>query len=83
VSWKNQAVPRVLAFWSGQYEFKLRAEERLKSSCHRFFVIFVLLYLTFHSALEASIVMLSVIYAMTGGVILQEILGYNFSVLFG
>jgi Cu(I)/Ag(I) efflux system membrane protein CusA/SilA len=67
--------------WSGQYEFKLRAEERLKIVLPVvFFVIFVLLYLTFHSALEASIVMLSVIYAMTGGVILQKILGYNFSV---
>jgi len=67
--------------WSGQYEFKLRAEERLKIVLPIvFFVIFVLLYLTFHSALEASIVMLSVIYAMTGGVILQKILGYNFSV---
>jgi Cu(I)/Ag(I) efflux system membrane protein CusA/SilA len=66
--------------WSGQYEFKLRAEERLKIVLPIvFFVIFVLLYLTFHSALEASIVMLSVIYAMTGGVILQKILGYNFS----
>jgi Cu(I)/Ag(I) efflux system membrane protein CusA/SilA len=67
--------------WSGQYEFKLRAEERLKIVLPIvFFVIFVLLYLTFHSALEASIVMLSVVYAMTGGVILQKILGYNFSV---
>src|SRR4030042_5653841 len=67
--------------WSGQYEFKLRAEESLKILLPIvFFVIFVLLYLTFHSALEASIVMLSVIYAMTGGVILQKILGYNFSV---
>jgi Cu(I)/Ag(I) efflux system membrane protein CusA/SilA len=67
--------------WSGQYEFKLRAEKRLKILLPIvFFVIFVLLYMTFHSALEASIVMLSVIYAMTGGVILQKILGYNFSV---
>ncbi|MEW6664470.1 MAG: CusA/CzcA family heavy metal efflux RND transporter [Thermodesulfobacteriota bacterium] len=67
--------------WSGQYEFKLRAEERLKILLPIvFFVIFVLLYMTFHSALEATIVMLSVIYAMTGGVILQKILGYNFSV---
>jgi len=67
--------------WSGQYEHKLRAEERLKIVLPIvFFVIFVLLYMTFHSALEASIVMLSVIYAMTGGVILQKILGYNFSV---
>jgi Cu(I)/Ag(I) efflux system membrane protein CusA/SilA len=40
----------------------------------------MLLYMTFHSASEASIVMLSVVYAMTGGVILQWLLGYNFSV---
>lgn len=67
--------------WSGQYEFKLRAEERLKFIMPVvFLVIFILLYLTFHSALEASIVMLSVIYALCGGIILQKILGYNFSV---
>ena len=40
----------------------------------------VLLYLTLHSAMEAAIVMLSVLYAMAGGVILQKLLGYNFSV---
>ena len=40
----------------------------------------MLLYLTFHSVSEATIVMLSVVYAMTGGVILQWLLGYNFSV---
>src|SRR3979409_1963087 len=40
----------------------------------------MLLYMTFHSASEATIVMLSVVYAMTGGVILQWLLGYNFSV---
>jgi Cu(I)/Ag(I) efflux system membrane protein CusA/SilA len=67
--------------WSGQYEFKLRAEERLKILLPVvFFVIFVLLYMTFHSVSEAGIVMLSVLYAMTGGVLLQKILGYNFSV---
>ena len=42
--------------------------------------IFVLLYFAFHSASEAVIVMLSVVYAMTGGVLLQWWLGYNFSV---
>ena len=36
--------------------------------------------MTFHSVSEAVIVMLSVVYAMTGGVILQWWLGYNFSV---
>lgn len=36
--------------------------------------------MTFHSISEATIVMLSVVYAMTRGVILQWWLGYNFSV---
>src|SRR5204863_3266514 len=67
--------------WTGQYEFQVRARERLTVLVPLVvFIIFVLLYLTFHSASEAAIVMLSVIYAMTGGVILQWVLGYNFSV---
>jgi copper/silver efflux system protein len=67
--------------WTGQYEFQLRARERLKLLIPIvFFIIFMLLYMTFHSASEAAIVMLSVVYAMTGGVILQWLLGYNFSV---
>ena len=67
--------------WTGQYEFQVRARERLKILIPLvFFIIFMLLYLTFHSASEATIVMLSVVYAMTGGVILQWLLGYNFSV---
>jgi Cu(I)/Ag(I) efflux system membrane protein CusA/SilA len=48
-----------------------------------FFIIFLLLYMTFRSVSEAIIVMLSVVYAMTGGVILQWLLGYNFSVACG
>ena len=67
--------------WTGQYEFQVRAKERLKILIPIvFFIIFMLLYMTFHSASEATIVMLSVVYAMTGGVILQWLLGYNFSV---
>jgi Cu(I)/Ag(I) efflux system membrane protein CusA/SilA len=67
--------------WTGQYEFQVRARERLQRILPIvLFVIFVLLYLTFQSASEATIVMLSVVYAMTGGVILQWLLGYNFSV---
>ena len=67
--------------WTGQYEFQLRARERLTVLIPLvFFIIFILLYLTFHSVSEAAIVMLSVVYAMTGGVILQWLLGYNFSV---
>ena len=59
----------------------MRARERFKILIPLvFFIIFMLLYMTFHSASEATIVMLSVVYAMTGGVILQWLLGYNFSV---
>ena len=67
--------------WTGQYEFQVRARERLKILMPIvFFVIFMLLYLTFRSVSEAVIVLLSVVYAMTGGVVLQWLLGYNFSV---
>ena len=67
--------------WTGQYEFQVRARERLQVLLPIvFFLIFTLLYLTFHSVSEAAIVMLSVVYAMTGGVVLQWWLGYNFSV---
>jgi Cu(I)/Ag(I) efflux system membrane protein CusA/SilA len=67
--------------WTGQYEFQVRARERLKVMLPLvFLIIFMLLYMTFRSAAEATIVMLSVVYAMTGGVILQWWLGYNFSV---
>ena len=67
--------------WTGQYEFQVRARERLQIIIPIvLFIIFMLLYTTFRSAAEASIVMLSVVYAMTGGVILQWLLEYNFSV---
>ena len=67
--------------WTGQYEFQVRAQERLQVLIPVvFFIIFMLLYMTFHSASEAAVVMLSVVYAMTGGVLLQWWLGYNFSV---
>ena len=76
-----QLPPGYTLQWTGQYEFQVRARERLKILIPLvFFIIFMLLYMTFHSASEATIVMLSVVYAMTGGVILQWLLGYNFSV---
>jgi Cu(I)/Ag(I) efflux system membrane protein CusA/SilA len=76
-----QLPPGYTLQWTGQYEFQLRARERLKILIPIvFFIIFVLLYMTFHSASEAMLVMLSVVYAMTGGVVLQWLLGYNFSV---
>ena len=67
--------------WTGQFEFQVHARKTLQIVLPIVFaMIFVLLTMTFRSASEASIVMLSVLYAMTGGVILQWLLGYNFSV---
>jgi Cu(I)/Ag(I) efflux system membrane protein CusA/SilA len=67
--------------WSGEYEFELRAKERLKVILPVvFFVIFLLLYMVFHSVTEAAVLIFPTLYAMTGGLLLQYWLGYNFSV---
>jgi Cu(I)/Ag(I) efflux system membrane protein CusA/SilA len=67
--------------WSGEYEFELRARERLKMIVPVvFFVIFLLLYMVFHSLMEALMLIFPTLYAMTGGLLLQWYLGYNFSV---
>jgi copper/silver efflux system protein len=73
--------PGITLDWTGQYEFQIHARKTLEIVLPIVFaLIFVLLTMTFRSASEATIVMLSVLYAMTGGVILQWALGYNFSV---
>src|SRR5438132_251007 len=67
--------------WAGEYEFELRAKERLQVILPVvFFVIFVLLYIVFHSVAESAVLIFPTLYALTGGLILQEFLGYNFSV---
>jgi copper/silver efflux system protein len=67
--------------WSGEYEFELRARERLKLILPVvFFMIFMLLYLVFRSVTEALVLILPTIYAISGGLLLQWLLGYNFSV---
>ncbi len=67
--------------WAGEYEFELRAKERLQVILPVvFFVIFVLLYMVFHSLAESAVLIFPTLYALTGGLILQKLLGYNFSV---
>jgi Cu(I)/Ag(I) efflux system membrane protein CusA/SilA len=67
--------------WSGEYEFELRAKQRLELILPVvFFVIFLLLYLVFHSVAEALVLIFPTIYAMSGGLLLQWLLHYNFSV---
>ncbi len=67
--------------WAGEYEFELRAKERLQVILPVvFFVIFVLLFMVFHSVAESAVLIFPTLYALTGGLILQKLLGYNFSV---
>ncbi len=67
--------------WSGRWENQERARARLQVVLPVvLLVIFVLLYFTYHSVLEAAHVLLAVPFALTGGVYLLWLLGYNFSV---
>ena len=67
--------------WSGQYENQLSARRRLLLVIPAVFLIMsVLLYKIYDSLNEALHVMLAVPFALTGGIFLLKILGYNFSV---
>ena len=67
--------------WAGEYEFEMRAKQRLKIILPVvFFVIFLLLYLVLKSATEAAVLIFPTLYAMSGGLLLQWMLGFNFSV---
>jgi len=67
--------------WSGQYENQLRAQRTLQIIIPTVLgIIFLLLYIVYHSAKEAAHVILAVPFALTGGVFLQFLLGFNFSV---
>jgi Cu(I)/Ag(I) efflux system membrane protein CusA/SilA len=73
--------PGYYVTWSGQWENQIRAKARLQVLIPLgMVIIFILLFFTFHSALEASMVMLSVPFALVGGVYLVSALGYNLSV---
>src|SRR6266487_4589217 len=67
--------------WSGRWENQEHARQRLQIVLPIvLLVIFVLLYFTYHSLVEAAHVLLAVPFALTGGVYLLWLLGYNFSV---
>jgi Cu(I)/Ag(I) efflux system membrane protein CusA/SilA len=78
----NLALPSGYTYrWAGEYEFELRAKERLKIILPVvFFVIFVLLYMVFKSTTEAAVLIFPTFYAMSGGLLLQWLMGFNFSV---
>jgi len=67
--------------WSGQFEYMERAVEKMKIVVPvTLLTIFLLLYLNFRRLTETLIVMLSVPFALVGGVWLMWLLGYNLSV---
>ena len=67
--------------YSGQYENQIRAAKTLRIIVPAvLFIIFLLLYIVYRDAKEAAHVILAVPFALTGGVFLQYLLGYNFSV---
>jgi Cu(I)/Ag(I) efflux system membrane protein CusA/SilA len=73
--------PGYYATWSGQFEYMERAIEKMKIVIPvTLLIIFLLLYLNFRRLTETLIVMLSVPFALVGGVWLMWALGYNLSV---
>jgi Cu(I)/Ag(I) efflux system membrane protein CusA/SilA len=73
--------PGYYVTWSGQFEYMERAIQKLKIVIPvTLFVIMVLLYLNFRRMTETLIVMLSVPFALVGGIWLIWLLDYNLSV---
>ncbi len=67
--------------WSGQWEYMQRAKETLEYVVPlTLLIILVLLYSNFKSGIKTLIVMLSLPFALVGGIWLLFILGYNTSV---
>jgi len=70
--------------WSGQYEYMLRAKEKLTYVVPlTLAIIIVLLYFNFRNFAEVAIIMGTLPLAMVGSIWLMYLLGYNFSVAVG
>ncbi len=73
--------PGYAMVWSGQFEFMERVRDRLGILVPvTLGLIFLLLYLQFRTAAESLIVMLSVPFALVGGIWYLWLAGYNTSV---
>jgi Cu(I)/Ag(I) efflux system membrane protein CusA/SilA len=73
--------PGMTLEWSGQFENQLHAQRTLRLIVPTVLAtIFILLYIVYRSAKEAAHVILAVPFALSGGVFLQFLLGYPFSV---
>jgi Cu(I)/Ag(I) efflux system membrane protein CusA/SilA len=73
--------PGYAVAWSGQYEHMARAKERLNTIIPiTILLVVALLLLHFRDAVQTSLVLLSLPFALIGGVWLVYLLGYNLSV---
>ena len=76
--------PGYTVVWSGQFEYMQRAEKRLRVVVPvTLVIIFLLLYLNFRNVAESLLVMLSLPFALVGGIWLMYLLDYDFSVAVG
>lgn len=81
VAAKVKLPPGYSISWSGQFEFLERATAKLKVVVpFTLLIIFVLLYLIFNSFGEALLIMLTLPFALVGGIWLLYFLSYNLSV---
>jgi copper/silver efflux system protein len=81
---KVKLPPGISVAYTGQFEFLQRATERLKIVVPAtLLIIFLLLYATFRRLDEAALIMATLPFALTGGVWLLYLLGYNQSVATG
>jgi Cu(I)/Ag(I) efflux system membrane protein CusA/SilA len=79
-----QLPPGYTMVWSGQYEYMQRAQQRLRIVVPvTLLIIFLLLYLNFRDFTESLLVMLSLPFALVGGIWLMYWLGYHFSIAVG
>ncbi len=84
VSTEVSLLPGMSLAYSGQFEFLERANERLKLVVPAtLLIIFFLLYLTFGRLDESVLIMLTLPFALTGGVWFLYLMDYNLSVATG
>lgn len=84
VSENIQLPPGYSISWSGQYEYMVRAKERLSTVVPITLIIIIfLLYLNFRNMTEVLIIMGTLPFALAGGLWLLYFLNYNMSVAVG
>ena len=81
VAERVKLAPGYSVSWSGQFEFLERATAKLKVAVpFTLLIILVLLYLTFQRFSEALLIMMTLPFALVGGIWLLYLLDYNLSV---